>query len=162
MAFIFFVFLILAILLQTNIFPSLLHTNIKPDIFLSLTIYASLFFESSRGIVYGFISGMLLDIFSGGAIGSNTFSLMIVGLLAENIKNFVLLENIPAQALLVTASTLFQWTIAFIYRGTLQLTLDSILGITYFLSAQVLLNLVSAFILFFLLDSLKQKQSLRI
>lgn len=162
MALIFFISLFFAILLQTNIFPSLLHTNIKPDIFLLLTLYLSLASDSSKGIVYGFISGMILDIFTGGAIGPNTLSLMTVGLLVGYIKNFLLLENIPAQALLVIVSTLYHWTIVFIYRGIFQSTLNSILGITYFLFTQILLNLISALLIFFLFNSLKQKQSLRI
>ena len=162
MVLIFFIFLFLAIFLQTNIFPSLLHTNIKPDIFLALTLYLSLFSDSSKGIIYGFLSGMVLDIFTEGAIGPNTLSLMTVGFFVGYIKNVVLLENIPAQALLVIVSTCYQWILLFVYSGVFQLAINSILETTSFLFTQILLNIVSTFSIFFLFNFLKQKQSLKI
>lgn len=73
--------LFLCILLQTTLFSSLKICGVKPDLILIVVLYASLWKGVRRGVVVGFIGGMLEDIVSGGLPGANAFAKLTVGLL---------------------------------------------------------------------------------
>jgi len=151
-------FLFLTVLLQTNIFPSFFPSDIKPDLFLGLTLYIGLSHSSSRGLIWGLIGGALLDIFSEGIIGPNTLSLMSIGVFAGYIRNYLLAENALIQAVMVVASTFFQWSLASIYKGTFQATWSFWRESGYFLSLQIFFNLISSFFIFGMFNLLKRKK----
>ena len=155
-------FFFLAILLQTTFFPIFFPGDIKPDFFLGLTLYIGLFYSPSRGMTCGIIAGALLDIFSEGIIGSNTFSLMVIGLFTAYIKNYVLTENLMIQTATIIVSTFFQWTIASIYKGTLETNPEFLKEFGYFLSVQMLLNILISFLIFSLFNFLKRNKYIKL
>ena len=164
MSFLFSGFLLLAILLQTTIFARFFPTDIKPDLFLGLTLYAGLFLSPSKGLTYGLVAGAILDIFSEGVIGPNTLSLMSLGLLAGNVRNYVLVGNPLVQATIIIAATLFQWFILLIYTGTFQVIWSPLAILIflqqfgYFLFMQVIFNLVFIFLVFGFFNFLRSKK----
>jgi len=59
-----------------------------------------------EGLIWGFLSGLLLDIFSGAPFGAATFGLMAVGLLSGLVKSAVFQSRIVLPMLPVLLATI--------------------------------------------------------
>ena len=164
MGFLFSGFLLSAILLETTIFTRFFPADIKPDLFLCLTVYTGLFLSPAKGLSYGLVAGAMLDIFSEGVIGPNTLFLMSLGLLSGYVRNYVLVENPLVQAATIIVSTLFQWIISFVYAGTFQVIwsplaiLNFLQQFGYFLFLQVIFNFIFIFPVFWLFNLFRRKE----
>lgn len=78
---IFLLIVIVAILLQATVFNFLQVAGVKPDLVLMLVVFNGFLRGSREGAFLGFLAGLILDIFTGGYIGMNALSLMLVGYL---------------------------------------------------------------------------------
>ncbi len=65
-----------AALLQSTAFNRLTIAGVKPDLVLLLVIVGTLLYGPRAGVVWAFIGGLFLDIFSGGPFGSSSLALM--------------------------------------------------------------------------------------
>jgi rod shape-determining protein MreD len=74
--------LTLIALLQNSLFSQVSVLGARPDILFAAVVGWALLRGSSEGIVWAFIGGMVLDLFSGGPMGGITLSLIVVALLA--------------------------------------------------------------------------------
>jgi rod shape-determining protein MreD len=75
-------FLAIIALLQTTIMPHLAVWGVFPDLPLLVVVSWSLQRGGREGAVWGFIAGMIVDLFSGAPFGAATLSLTIVGFLS--------------------------------------------------------------------------------
>jgi rod shape-determining protein MreD len=70
--------LISVALIQSTVMPHLTLWGVKPDLMLLVVISWSLLRGSREGIVWGFIGGLCLDLFSGAPLGLSALALLIV------------------------------------------------------------------------------------
>ena len=76
-------------LLQVNFFSWFTIAGIKPNLFIILTLFVSLFSGTKVGIPYGIIIGLFCDILLGKNIGINAVMLGIIAFIAGYLdKNF--------------------------------------------------------------------------
>jgi rod shape-determining protein MreD len=71
-------FLISIALIQSTVMPHLTLWGVKPDLMLLVVISWSLLRGTREGIVWGFIGGFCLDLFSGAPLGLSALALLIV------------------------------------------------------------------------------------
>jgi len=95
--------------------------KIKVDLFLLLTIFWSQSRGWKEGIITGFLSGFLKDIFFSPVLGISTFSLILIGWLVGEIQSKIYQQNFLLLILLVASGSLFHafvissW-LTFLYR----------------------------------------------
>jgi rod shape-determining protein MreD len=92
--------LLMASLLQSTAATRLQVGGVKPDLVLLLVICGTLLYGSRAGIVWAFIGGLTLDIFSGGPMGGSSLALMVptyvVGLGQRTLSRFNVLVPLGA------------------------------------------------------------------
>lgn len=66
-------------LIQATVMPHLTLWGVKPDLMLLVVISWSLLRGTREGIVWGFIGGLCLDLFSGAPFGLSALALLIAG-----------------------------------------------------------------------------------
>lgn len=74
--------LILAGLLQSTAAGRIEIRGVKPDLVLLLIVAGTLIYGSRPGLLWAFIGGITLDIFSGGPMGASSLALMAAALAA--------------------------------------------------------------------------------
>ena len=72
----------LAGLLQSTAAARLEIRGVKPDLVLLLLVLGTLIYGSRSGLVWAFVGGIALDIFSGGPMGASSLALMAAVLVA--------------------------------------------------------------------------------
>jgi rod shape-determining protein MreD len=63
-----------SLVVQTTVLAQLPHQLAKPDLLLILTVYFGLFSNPLGGAILAFLSGTLMDVFSGSIFGIQAFS----------------------------------------------------------------------------------------
>ncbi len=95
--------LIVAALLQSTAANRLTIGNVKPDFVLLLLLVGTLLYGARAGLVWAFVGGLFLDVFSGGPLGSSSMALMaavvVAGLGHTTFSRFNLLVPLFAAAL---------------------------------------------------------------
>ena len=108
----------LASILQTTLANRLTFAGVKPDLVLLTVVIWTLIYGGSSGVVWAFVGGIWLDIFSGGPMGLSSLSLMtaavVAGLGYRTLSRFNLLVPIFA---IVLGTLSYSLT----YLGVLQL-----------------------------------------
>jgi len=108
----FFLFLILFFL---ALFLQFILTGwtekIRVDFFLLLTVFWSQSRGWKEGVIAGFLSGLIKDIFFFPLLGINAFSLVLIGWLGGEFQSRVYQQNVVFLILLVGLSSLFHSTI---------------------------------------------------
>jgi rod shape-determining protein MreD len=74
--------IVVASLFQSTAATRIKIYGVKPDLVLLLVIVGTLIYGSRSGLVWAFIGGLLLDVFSGGPMGASSLALMAAVLLA--------------------------------------------------------------------------------
>jgi rod shape-determining protein MreD len=74
--------LLLASLIQSTAATRLQMFGVKPDLVLILVLAGSLLYGSRSGILWAFIGGLGLDLFSSGPLGASCLALMAAALVA--------------------------------------------------------------------------------
>jgi rod shape-determining protein MreD len=72
---------IIAGLLQSTAAGRIEIQAVKPDLVLLLVLIGTLIYGSRPGIVWAFIGGLAMDVFSGGPMGASSLALMMAALL---------------------------------------------------------------------------------
>ena len=68
-------------LLQSTVLPALTIVGVKPELMLLTVLSWSLLRGVEEGLVWAFLGGMMLDLFSGGPLGASTLALLVVSFL---------------------------------------------------------------------------------
>ena len=74
--------LVAVALLQTAVMPHLAIRGVFPDLTLLVVVSWSLLRGIREGMIWGFIAGLAVDLFSGAPFGAATFSLLAVSFLS--------------------------------------------------------------------------------
>lgn len=96
---------VLSIFLQSTLFHSCSINGSIPDMVLIFVVFYALFNEAPRGTIYGFLCGLLEDLYMGNFIGMNALSKGIVGYLVTRFEVSVFRENALVGVGMVVVST---------------------------------------------------------
>ena len=96
----------LSLVIQTTVIAELSHQLAKPDLLLIITVYLGLYSNPRAGAILAFLSGYMMDIFSGSIFGVQTFSKTAIFFLTILIKDRFYVES-P----LFQAGTIFSFSI---------------------------------------------------
>ena len=88
-----FILLFLAYVLQSAFFNVISYDGITVDLILLITIFLSILYDK-YAILYGFCSGLFLDLASGSFLGIHTFTFLILCILINRLTQFIYKENI--------------------------------------------------------------------
>jgi len=88
----------LSLVIQTTALAELSHQLAKPDLLLIITVYLGLSSNPLAGAILVFLSGYLMDIFSGSIFGVQTFSKTAIFFLTILIKDRFYVESPLFQA----------------------------------------------------------------
>jgi rod shape-determining protein MreD len=95
--------ILLAGLLQSTAATRIKINGVKPDLVLVVVVIGTLVYGPRIGLVWAFLGGLVLDIFSGGPLGASSLALMAAVLVAgmghRTLSRYNLLVPIGAMAL---------------------------------------------------------------
>ncbi|HEV7733229.1 MAG TPA: rod shape-determining protein MreD [Candidatus Binatia bacterium] len=96
---------VLAMVLQTTVFPALLPTAVVPNLILVLVVYLGLQQHGVAGAAGAFLLGYFLDTFSGTLLGVNAFALTAVYMAVYLVARTLWTEGgFPAMAVVFAAA----------------------------------------------------------
>lgn len=98
---------ILALVVQTTMFPSWSFLVVTPDLILVLTVILALLNGPKFGAIFGFLAGLGLDLMVGELIGLNALTKMLVGGLVGLGALRFYKENYIVPLISVVAATIF-------------------------------------------------------
>ncbi len=94
----------LCFLLQTTVFTKLAMAGIVPNILLALTTCFGYIKGRKYGLVVGFVSGIIMDIFVGGYFGLNALLLMYIGFMNGVVRIILFGDDIKLPLFLIGIS----------------------------------------------------------
>lgn len=110
------VLLPIAALLQSTALTRMEIRSVKPDLVLLLILVGALVYGGRTAVVWAFGGGLILDIFSGGPMGSSSLALMAAALVAGLGHRTLSRFNIFVP---ITAAVLGTWIYSLVYLGLL-------------------------------------------
>ena len=94
---------LIAALLQSTVAGRLVIRGVKPDLVLIIVVISTLIYGGKAGLVWAFLGGIGLDLFSGGPLGISSLGLMLAALVAgighRVLSRYHLLVPLGASAL---------------------------------------------------------------
>lgn len=105
------IILIFCLILPGTVFHYLSWNGVKPDLAMLWVIYIAIYHRPSEGMVYGFATGLIVDLYFSRYIGMYTITLAIVAFLISFLQQRWYRENIPLTIVLVFLATLLGQTI---------------------------------------------------
>ncbi len=114
-------FVILCFLLQCSVFHSLSFGGIIPNLMIILTSSYGFMRGKKSGLLTGFFSGLLMDIFFGNMLGFYALIYMYIGYLNGFLKNLFFPEDIKLPIALIVGSdfiyNIIIYILSFFLRG---------------------------------------------
>lgn len=119
------IIIIVCLLLQNAVFPSLAFASITPNLMIVVTAAFGFMRGKKEGLWIGFFCGLCLDIFSGGFLGFYALLYMYVGFLNGFFRKLFYPEDIKLPLLLIAGSDLLcnlaVYFFSFFFRGKFNL-----------------------------------------
>ncbi len=106
-----------SLLLQVTLIARISVFGSRFDLLLAFVVCIALFKGVYYGEVVGFISGLFYDIFSGGPLGTHTFSMIIIGYGVGFFRDRLYSDNPITQALCGFSATLVVKLFTSVYLG---------------------------------------------
>lgn len=126
------IIIIICFLFQTTIFPMISVKSIIPNIMVVFVACAGFMQGSRYGLLVGFASGLLMDIYSFDIFGFYTILYMIIGFTNGFIHNYFYLKDFKTPALLITLTNIFTslsiYVVLFLFRAKFEF-LDYLINI---------------------------------
>lgn len=104
----------LAIFLQSTLFSFYSIKGTLPDLVLIWVVFFALIHGTRRGTGYGFLCGLLEDLYTGHFIGMNALSKGVTAYIIGHFQQKVFRENLLVGVIAVLVSTLFNSLFLFI------------------------------------------------
>ena len=133
-----FIIIIVCFLLQSTVFSKLTFASVKPNLMVIVTSAFGFMRGKKEGMAVGFISGLLVDVFWGNALGFNMLIFTVIGYANGMFKRLFYDEDIKLPLALIAASELVYGLIVYLFLFMLQGKFD----FPYYLSHIILPELV--------------------
>lgn len=108
-------------LLQTTLFKNLSFNGISPNLLLILTVTISLMNGKKAGLITGFVSGLLIDMFFGTALCFYALLYMYIGYVNGFFNRIFFKDDVKLPLVLITVSDLLygiiNYVLLFLLRG---------------------------------------------
>ncbi len=115
------VMVILCFVLQSTVFKVVSFGGISPNLLIILTAAFGFMCGNTCGLLVGFFSGLLYDIFFGNVLCFHALIYMYIGYINGNFKQIFYKEDIKLPIILITASDLvfgfIYYVLLFLLRG---------------------------------------------
>ncbi|MDE6673185.1 MAG: rod shape-determining protein MreD [Acetatifactor sp.] len=118
------IMILFCFLLQTTLFRSLAFAGIVPDLLIVLTSAFGFMRGEKEGLLIGFFSGLLCDIFFGEILGFQALVYMYIGFLNGKFCKIFYPEDIKLPMALITVSDLSYGVICYVLFFLLRGRLD--------------------------------------
>lgn len=112
------ILLFVAALFQSTITTRLRILGVKPELVLILVVIGSMIYGSKPGVIWAFVGGIFVDLFSGGPMGSSSLALIGAAMLAGLGHTVLSRFNVLVPIGLMVLSTVVY---SLIYIGVLNL-----------------------------------------
>ena len=110
-----FIMIITGYLLQTTLFKAISIAGIVPNILIIITSSFGFMRGKTEGMLIGFISGLLIDIFFGSILGFYALIYMFIGYLNGFFRRIFYPEDIKLPMILIGASELLYCFICYVF-----------------------------------------------
>ena len=95
---------IVAMVLQTTVFPSIPALPVAPDLMLVLAVYLGVFHRNMGGALGAFLLGYFMDAFSGVRLGANAFAFTLVFAGVQLVARSIWVQgSVPVMAVVFVA-----------------------------------------------------------
>lgn len=109
----YFILSLLAITVQATLFK-----GTKPDFVFILVYFYSLRYGQTKGIAYGALTGLLIDLTSGFILGPNIISKMFIGYIVPSVKQRLFQWNIILNTALIAIFSIVDIFLIYIFIET--------------------------------------------
>lgn len=109
------ILLITCYVLQGTVFASLSFSGIVPNLILVLTVSLGMMRGQKTGLLIGFFSGLLADVFSGSYIGFYAMLLMYIGFYAGSFSKAFYAEDIKLPLFVILSGDLIYGFINYVF-----------------------------------------------
>lgn len=150
----FIIYLVLAYLALAA--QAVFFHGIKPDLVLILVIYYAVKHEHIKGVAFGVLTGLLIDIASGFILGPNIASKALAAFLARAIRENLFRWNIIISTIIITIFLIMDIFIVYVCFETF-LKMSFVNRPWGILFREVIYTIVAAMILFPILSREKEK-----
>ena len=111
--------ILVCFLLQTSVFEHIRLAGVRPNILIILVVSTAVIRGQNEGMLVGFFSGLLMDMFFGTVIGIFAFMYMFTGFVCGYFNRIYYEEDLVLPLILIGASDLLFGFLMFIKQGLL-------------------------------------------
>lgn len=131
--------------------------GVQPDFLMILVIAHSFYFGETKGEIFGFFMGLLVDTMSGTLFGLNAFVFTFIAWFTVIYKKYIFVSDIAAFLIYIAVATLFKFIFYIFFLWAFQKI--GIFDGGFFLKflGELLYNLVIGTLLFFLTKPLYKR-----
>lgn len=134
--------------LQSDFFSWFTIAGVKPNVFVIYVLFIGLFGNRSMGIIYGSITGVILDLIFEEKVGANLFGLTLIGILATLFdKNFSKDSRITIMFMVLGSTVIYELVVYFINYILYEVNVE-MLNLIKILIVEVIYNILITIIIY--------------
>ncbi len=142
------IFIVILFLLQSTVFKWLSLANISPNLMIVITASCGFMKGKTEGLLVGFFSGLLIDIFYGDIIGFYALIYMVTGYVNGFFNTIFYDEDVKFPMILIAASELAFGLIVYVFRFLLRNRLDFVYYLIHIILPELLYTIVITIVLY--------------
>lgn len=151
------VIIIVCFLLQSTVFRALAFANIVPNLLIVVTAAFGFMRGKKEGMIIGFFSGMLMDIFFGGILGFYALEYMYIGYFNGFFRKLFFPDDIKLPLILIGVSDILYnlgvYVLRFFFRGNFQIGYFMI----HIIIPELVYTLLVTIVLYFIILKINQR-----
>lgn len=142
------VLIILLFLLQSTVFKWFALANISPNLLIVITASCGFMKGKNEGLLVGFFSGLLIDIFYGDIVGFYALIYMVTGYVNGFFNTIFYDEDVKLPMILIAVSELIYGLVVYVFRFLLRNRLDFIYYFIHIILPELLYTIVITIVLY--------------
>ena len=142
------VFIIILFLLQTTVFQWFALANISPNLLIVINASCGFMHGKNEGMLVGFFSGLLIDIFYGDLFGFYALIYMVIGYLNGFFNSIFYEVDIKLPMILISISELFYSIVIYVFMFLLRNRLDFLYYFIHIIIPESLYTIVITIVLY--------------
>lgn len=148
---------IVCFLLQSTVFQALSFASISPNLLIILTSSMGFMRGKKEGMIIGFASGILMDIFYGSVLGMYALLYMYIGYVNGFFRKLFFPEDIKLPMILISASDLAGNLIIYFFQFLFRGRFDFPFYLSHIIIPEWVYTILVTIFLYFILLKINQK-----